>query len=304
MLGLDYAVVASDSMKPNAVRGDLVLLQSRTEFQIGDVVTFHRSGRVVLHRIVEKIGNQEFRTKGDANTAMDPWVLPQSDLQSTAVGRIRNLGWPLLWMNFIFRTPSVDPFFFSTYQLANHVDSQIFQALNLIWVRYENFQYISITNDGRLFINGFGNRKFYLHSYKPGDTRIFFKGKIVDPYPINKHLLFFLNSCIGNSPDLNCGWLVEVRSDQANLYLISDRTRLTDTPGKCSFNQALNLSSTNTVLVYKSGKRIGVRINGTDCILANNVDQYVPENMLPTGDKSGFWIDGGTGVQAEKFVVF
>ena len=96
----DYFAVESDSMKPVFARGDLVLVKPTSALNIGDVVTFRKYGTLVTHRIVAE-GKQpgSFETRGDNNTAGDPWTITDADVVGRSTDVIHNAGWPLLFFN-------------------------------------------------------------------------------------------------------------------------------------------------------------------------------------------------------------
>jgi signal peptidase len=82
--GYRPVVVYSGSMEPALGASSLAFVESvpATRVDIGDVVTFadpYQPGRLVTHRIVEVVerpeGGLAYRTKGDANTARDPWTI-------------------------------------------------------------------------------------------------------------------------------------------------------------------------------------------------------------------------------------
>lgn len=100
--------IGSGSMSPSIERGDLVLVEKSKaydEMAEGDVLVYRHSNVVMVHRIAEvqrdKAG-YTFITKGDANSAEDKWVVPQSDIIGIARGRIMALGFPTLWLNELF----------------------------------------------------------------------------------------------------------------------------------------------------------------------------------------------------------
>ncbi len=55
---LAYVVVRGDSMEPTISSGDVVVLMSRTEYRLGEVVAYRvpeMGGAVILHRIVDRV---------------------------------------------------------------------------------------------------------------------------------------------------------------------------------------------------------------------------------------------------------
>ena len=92
-----FFVVMSGSMEPSIKTGSMVLVdKSYKDFKENDVITFNtpRTKKTVTHRITtikeENIESSEVKqtvmsTKGDANTAFDPWVL----LEEHIVGKVK-----------------------------------------------------------------------------------------------------------------------------------------------------------------------------------------------------------------------
>jgi len=85
LMALGYRPVAvySGSMEPKLPVGSLVLVKpvGSERIGVGDVITFNDPrvrGRLITHRVVKAIDRprgRAFRTKGDANTTLDPWTI-------------------------------------------------------------------------------------------------------------------------------------------------------------------------------------------------------------------------------------
>jgi signal peptidase I len=85
LIGLGYKPVAvySGSMVPTLKVGSLTVDRSvpSASVRVGDVITFadpYVRGRLVTHRVVRIFHTPHglaYRTKGDANTARDPWTI-------------------------------------------------------------------------------------------------------------------------------------------------------------------------------------------------------------------------------------
>jgi len=84
-LGLERYVITSGSMSGSIDRGSLIFDQTVpvADLQKGDVITYVPPGPQaaagpVTHRIVwagkDRFGKPAFRTKGDANPTVDPWL--------------------------------------------------------------------------------------------------------------------------------------------------------------------------------------------------------------------------------------
>ena len=69
VFGFGNAVIVTGSMEPTIVPGDIVLIQKRQNYAVGDIVTY-QSASPITHRIVEKT-ESGYITQGDANNTRD-----------------------------------------------------------------------------------------------------------------------------------------------------------------------------------------------------------------------------------------
>lgn len=94
-------LIQSGSMEPTIMVGDIILVQETNDYQVRDTITyFDHGGRVVTHRILEKneVNNAvSYVTKGDANEAIDPSVIPESDVIGEVVFVVPKLGFIVAW---------------------------------------------------------------------------------------------------------------------------------------------------------------------------------------------------------------
>jgi signal peptidase I len=76
-----YAIVYGSSMEPRFHRGDLVLLRSASEYQVGDIAAYDSPGlgRSVMHRIVKHTGGR-YQFKGDNNEFLDSPTLQRVEV--------------------------------------------------------------------------------------------------------------------------------------------------------------------------------------------------------------------------------
>src|SRR5579872_1001132 len=96
----DYAVIDGISMEPHLHHGDLVLLHPASNYQVGDVVGYHNVmlGRLVLHRIVGKIGDR-YVFKGDNNSFLDAYHPTQSQLVGKLWLHVPTVGGAFTWLH-------------------------------------------------------------------------------------------------------------------------------------------------------------------------------------------------------------
>ncbi len=75
-----YVIVNGNSMEPLYHRGDLVIIRSQPDYQIGDIVTYrHPQIGPVIHRIIGRKA-ERFVFKGDHNNFIDPYRPLRSEL--------------------------------------------------------------------------------------------------------------------------------------------------------------------------------------------------------------------------------
>ena len=103
IFGFRYYTVLTDSMKPEFVTGDMVIvkLKNAADIQQGDIITFNPSSdseAYLTHRVTEKLENYEgtgvtcFKTKGDANNTEDSFLIDESRVIGTVAVAVPKLG--------------------------------------------------------------------------------------------------------------------------------------------------------------------------------------------------------------------
>lgn len=84
-LGVASAVVVSGSMEPEIGVGDFIVTAARSEYEVGDIVTYiGPDGVSTTHRIVAKFG-QQYVVQGDANNAPDTFRPSAEDIVGKVV---------------------------------------------------------------------------------------------------------------------------------------------------------------------------------------------------------------------------
>lgn len=83
-------------MAPTIRVGDLAVVYKGDKTpSIGDIVLFKKEGIDIIHRIVS-IEQHTYRTKGDANNAVDAWHVNQ--IEGVYIARVPLLGYILSFM--------------------------------------------------------------------------------------------------------------------------------------------------------------------------------------------------------------
>jgi signal peptidase len=106
MFGVRPSLIASNSMSPNFVVGDIVITNEvpANSVQVGDVIEFRIGGVPVVHRVIdiENDGGQiTFITQGDANNTPDPPVT-LNNYEGKVLHKIPKIGWVSIFFRKIF----------------------------------------------------------------------------------------------------------------------------------------------------------------------------------------------------------
>ncbi len=103
--GYRAMVVVSGSMEPYIQRGDIVVSAPASNPEEGDVIAYAGPRGVIVHRVVDEgvgeDGEVFFRTKGDANSAPDPWEVPRKAVIVRVVAVIPYLGYPIYYLSLL-----------------------------------------------------------------------------------------------------------------------------------------------------------------------------------------------------------
>jgi signal peptidase I len=108
LLSLPFQLYAvrTGSMEPAFGRKDLVLVH-KSEWQLGQPITFTHNGEVITHRLVSVNADGTFATKGDANKTPDPWVVQPRETIGAVVASVPKLGYWLVYLKSITGLASV-----------------------------------------------------------------------------------------------------------------------------------------------------------------------------------------------------
>jgi len=98
-------VIASGSMTPNLLKGDVVVIEKikdKKNIEIGTVIAYRYSQRIIVHRLVKKInvdGGIYYYTKGDANNEVDNYKITEDMIIGVVNIRVPYIGYPTVWLN-------------------------------------------------------------------------------------------------------------------------------------------------------------------------------------------------------------
>jgi len=96
--GYYSSVIMSGSMEPAVQVGSIVVTQKIDvdNVKAGDIIVFQRSDSKTLHRVIDKIVENDsyyFKTKGDANEDSDPWIVQPEQVQGSLLLTIPYYGY-------------------------------------------------------------------------------------------------------------------------------------------------------------------------------------------------------------------
>ena len=96
--GYYSSVIMSGSMEPAIPLGSIVVVKrvNPDDVKVGNIIVFHRSDSKTLHRVIDKIVENDsyyFKTKGDANEDPDPWIVQPEQVQGALLLTIPYYGY-------------------------------------------------------------------------------------------------------------------------------------------------------------------------------------------------------------------
>ena len=104
-----YAIaVATGSMKPNINVGDVVIVDQDIDYKDlkkGEVIAYKYDNIVVVHRLCDIVVIKDdyyFYTKGDANNAMDNYIIYPDTIIGKVEVKVPYIGLPTVWLNQLF----------------------------------------------------------------------------------------------------------------------------------------------------------------------------------------------------------
>lgn len=95
LFGYKAYAITTDSMSPNLKKGDIAIVDTNAEYQVGDIITFLPQGyhKTITHRIIEyREQTNSYITKGDNNGKEDVYKVTGTDVIGKQVFRIPFLG--------------------------------------------------------------------------------------------------------------------------------------------------------------------------------------------------------------------
>lgn len=90
-------VMESSDMEPTLTHGDVVVITEKSQYELGEVISYIKSDEVVVHRIVGT-NDSGYITQGDANEDTDETLLTAPEILGGAVMYLPSFSWILEWM--------------------------------------------------------------------------------------------------------------------------------------------------------------------------------------------------------------
>ncbi len=83
--GIGSLIVSSGSMEPELSVGDVIIIKSCANYEVGDIITYSVDDKYfVTHRIIEREGNN-FVTKGDNNNVEDNQAVFKENIEGKVI---------------------------------------------------------------------------------------------------------------------------------------------------------------------------------------------------------------------------
>ena len=295
-LGYAVATVTSDSMFPTTQKGDLVLLAQR-RYQPGDVVMFRQRGRHVLHRLVSQTVDKHWRTKGDANVGVDPWIVAARDIEGVAVGKIRNFGLPLLLWE------SVVAAFTSSKTLSSRAASTYWQQSSMSWVVYRNATSITTSNPNYVTLLGSGDRKIWIQKMMP--YHIHFFGRLSNSDTAQPGYHFVLSACVNTNDDISCGLVVQFNDSTKVVSLrVVNSSGIVATLASGIFTESL--STNQHIAIYRTSNNVLVQLNGAVVLAIDDLAAAARKvnASFNSGSHVGLWLRGQNQVTSARLNIW
>lgn len=100
--GFGIAEVLTDSMTPEILRGDIIIVVPQKEYKIDDIVAFQNENIVVTHRIIDQNEDGTFITKGDyEGNSADTKPLKSTHIYGKVVKTFSRDGFAVKFIKFV-----------------------------------------------------------------------------------------------------------------------------------------------------------------------------------------------------------
>lgn len=91
LFGIKSYVVLTGSMEPAVPMGSVIYTLKQPSYKVGDIIAFKQGDLTITHRVAA-VTPEGFKTKGDANNAIDSTLVSKANVEGIQVYRFLNLG--------------------------------------------------------------------------------------------------------------------------------------------------------------------------------------------------------------------
>ena len=279
VMGYEYAVVVSNSMQPIAARGDLVIVRPSQAMSLNRVVLFRRGESLVMHRLVHQNPDKTWKTRGDANSVEDPWLISRKDVVGTAFGVLRGFGVPMMLL--VEDDSGAHAAFTSRGANNNSATAGFWMTMTNTWTVYANWLYFSAGASGSMTIVGSGDRKIWAGVRYPNNVRIHYEGALTRADTAGQGFALIFNACVSSTDAVSCGYQLFFAPDTKTITLRAFKSdgSLTTPLATCATN--LNLTYQNTYSVQTSSGAMSFLINGVPCMRLTSMSSLLPGTGAP-----------------------
>ncbi|MEY4348529.1 MAG: hypothetical protein RIS43_948 [Actinomycetota bacterium] len=284
--GFSFVTVVSDSMRPFVERGDLVIVTTKPP-QTNDVVLFRQDSTFVLHRLVRQDAEQNWISRGDANSAEDPWKVNPRDIKGVARYVIRGFGIPLLaWQSAVAA-------FTKTSATSASAKSSYWQQAAMTWKIYANPVYLPTKAPNYVSMIWNGDRKIWSAQSFSSSAHFHMFGRLsnVDSQVGGFHVL--LNACVTTADVVNCGLAVTFNNQTKRIQLRSITSGVFSsdwafTPFGFALNQDHHYS------IYRGTNTLQIQVDGEMLLNIKDLNALAQtaRSTIPTGTSCGVWLSG------------
>jgi signal peptidase I len=304
LVGYETTIVMSDSMSPLLRTGDVVLLQERGEYRVGDIVQFRRGNVFYLHRIISKT-KSGYRTQGDANPIPDRQRVVQSEIQGLAIGVLRNLGNPLYRFRRFVGEVSYAAFKSeaSTSSIA-HARYWLNPAMS--WSIISGTGSITFTApNGVTFLNS-GTRTIQSAITNNSLVKIYLDGRMTQKDAVSGGFQISTHTCLNTLSRPICGWVLQFDDVAKVLKLFTYQSNGTLSTLLASKSYTTSLNQNRKYVFEVSPARILVKLENE--VLLDVVNPQVLASsksaLIPSGTRILVYFQGDNRMNANKIIIW
>lgn len=304
LVGYESTIVMSDSMAPLLRTGDVVLLQVRGEYRVGDIIQFRRGDVFYLHRIISK-AKSGYHTQGDANPIPDRQRVKKSDIQGSAIGVLRNLGNPLYQFRRLVGEVSYAAFN-STTTTSSVAHARYWQNPAMSWSIISGTGSITFTApNGVTFLNS-GTRTIQSSITSNSLVKIYLDARMTQKDATTGGFQISTHTCLNTLSRPICGWVLQFDDVAKVLKLYTYQSNGTLSTVLASEPYTTSLSQNRKYVFEISPARILVKLENE--ILLDVINPQVLASsksaLIPSGTRILMYFQGDNRMNANKLVIW